>query len=101
MQAAGISSLSRRNSDSAPMQAGSIQLKQRRDEIEYKQKVLNVKQGKAFNDKMLHNMSKKKLSTVDLQEDLLISDTKPVNAVSKHSLAARKESTFKMMGSGS
>ena len=36
MQAAGISSLSRRNSDSAPMQAGSIQLKQRRDEIEYK-----------------------------------------------------------------
>ena len=50
---------------------------------------------------MLHNMSKKKMSTIDLQEDLLISEQKPVNAVSKHSLAARKESMHNMnMGSG-
>ena len=41
-------------------------------------------------------MSKKKMSTIDLQEDLLISDQKPVNAVSKHSLAARKESMMNM-----
>ena len=41
-------------------------------------------------------MSKKKMSTIDLQEDLLISDQKPVNAVSKHSLAARKESMLNM-----
>ena len=82
------------------MKAGSIQLKKRKEEIAFKQKVLNVKQGKAFNDQMLANMSKKKMSTIDLQEDLLISDQKPVNAVSKHSLAARKESMLNM-GSGS
>ena len=62
--------------------------------------MLNVKQGKAFNDKMLINMSKKKLSTVDLQDDLLVSDQKPVNAVSKHSLAVRKESTKMMVLEG-
>ena len=89
-----MSSFSRHGSDSSPgIQPGSVAAQKKRKDIEYKQKVLNVKQGKAFNEKMLNNMANKQVSVADLASDTLTNDVnRPINPESKHSFIGQKES---------
>ena len=56
---ADASAFSSRNNSDNPLKSGSVAAEKKRKDIEYKQKVLNVKQGKAFNEKMLNNMANK------------------------------------------